>query len=405
MQKYASNVQDRAGSAVQGASVMVTDSLGAPATLYAGPASTSGTQANPIITAADGEYAFYAPNGRYSIQITALGFLGDAVADLLLYDPAEPYTPIDATIADSAASAFASKIAAADSATAAAASNAQTALDKIATNADRTQTGLDRAQTGLDAATTAAKAVEAADSAASVVRDGSGGVAGLTGFAINLWNAAKTFKSSLTFSGTANRVHTLQDRNGTLADDTDLASKMAKISNLSDLTDPAAARTNLNLGNINNTSDANKPVSTLQAAAIAARFGKDNILGTVSQTSGVPTGALMEHVTNANGEYWRFAGGLQICSLTISPGSIGMSANGACFISSGTQGGSALPAAFLAGTTPCFESSLRSDQGTAWLTGAVAGSPTNFPQNYLLSSGSATLTNTRIDMLAIGRWF
>jgi hypothetical protein len=159
------------------------------------------------------------------------------------------------------------------------------------------------------------------------------------------------------------------------------------------------------LGNVDNTADASKPVSTLQASAIAARFGKDNILGTVSQTSGTPTGALMEHGTNINGEYWRFAGGLQICIGNIQPGSVGLSANGACFISSAPQGGNALPAVFLAGTTPSFESFLRTDQGVAWLTGAVAGSTTNFPQSYLMSAGGTTLTGTRIDMLAVGRWF
>lgn len=37
------------------------------------------------------------------------------------------------------------------------------------------------------------------------------------------------------------------------------------------------------------------------------------ILGTVSQSGGVPTGALMEYGTNANGEYWKFASGLMIC--------------------------------------------------------------------------------------------
>jgi len=48
-------------------------------------------------------------------------------------------------------------------------------------------------------------------------KDASGGYAGLTGFAINLWNAAKTFKSSLTFNGTANRVHTFPDKDITVA--------------------------------------------------------------------------------------------------------------------------------------------------------------------------------------------
>lgn len=77
-------------------------------------------------------------------------------------------------------------------------------------------------------------------------------------------------------------------------------------------------KTDVGLGNVDNTSDANKPVSTAQAAAIAARYGKDNILGTVSQSAGVPTGALIERGSNANGEYVRFADGTQICTISSS---------------------------------------------------------------------------------------
>lgn len=43
-------------------------------------------------------------------------------------------------------------------------------------------------------------------------------------------------------------------------------------------------------------------------------FSQGNILGTVSETAGVPTGALIERDTNANGEYVRFADGTQICT-------------------------------------------------------------------------------------------
>lgn len=69
------------------------------------------------------------------------------------------------------------------------------------------------------------------------------------------------------------------------------------------------------LANADNTSDANKPVSAAQAAAIAARYGKDNILGGVSQVAGVPAGALIEQGSNSNGQYLRFADGTQICTV------------------------------------------------------------------------------------------
>jgi len=45
-------------------------------------------------------------------------------------------------------------------------------------------------------------------------------------------------------------------------------------------------------------------------------FHAANILGTVSQSAGVPTGAIIERGSNANGEYVRFADGTQICWLT-----------------------------------------------------------------------------------------
>lgn len=42
-------------------------------------------------------------------------------------------------------------------------------------------------------------------------------------------------------------------------------------------------------------------------------YGRRNAIGTVSQSGGVPTGALIERGSNANGEYVRFADGTQIC--------------------------------------------------------------------------------------------
>ena len=56
-------------------------------------------------------------------------------------------------------------------------------------------------------------------------KDATGGYAGLTLFKINFKNVLNTFTSFFTNSNTAARTYTFQDRNGTIADDTDLALK------------------------------------------------------------------------------------------------------------------------------------------------------------------------------------
>jgi hypothetical protein len=62
--------------------------------------------------------------------------------------------------------------------------------------------------------------------------------------------------------------------------------------------------------------DANAPAlwATLGATAPAdVAFRRGNILASVAQSGGVPTGGLIEAATNANGDYMRFADGTQIC--------------------------------------------------------------------------------------------
>lgn len=57
-------------------------------------------------------------------------------------------------------------------------------------------------------------------------KDATGGVAGLTLFKINFKNALNTITSFFTNANTVARTYTFQDRNGTIADDTDLGLKV-----------------------------------------------------------------------------------------------------------------------------------------------------------------------------------
>ena len=45
-------------------------------------------------------------------------------------------------------------------------------------------------------------------------------------------------------------------------------------------------------------------------------YKQSNIVGTVSQSGGVPTGAIIQRGSNANGEWVRYADGTQICTAT-----------------------------------------------------------------------------------------
>lgn len=78
-------------------------------------------------------------------------------------------------------------------------------------------------------------------------KNASGGYPGLSLFKLQLPNNANTFTSLLQNTNTAVRTYSLPDRTGTLADDTDMATKLTKTSNLSDLNNIATARLNLGL--------------------------------------------------------------------------------------------------------------------------------------------------------------
>jgi hypothetical protein len=85
MQNYFDVVQSRTGNAIAGALVYVYDANGALATLYSDNGVT--TKANPLTTNADGEYDFFAADGRYSLNIQAVNFTPQAKSGVVLFDP------------------------------------------------------------------------------------------------------------------------------------------------------------------------------------------------------------------------------------------------------------------------------------------------------------------------------
>lgn len=158
MQKYKNNLQDAMGRALVNAKVTVLNLDGSNAELFKDNEHTPLT--NPVITNKQGEFEFYAENGRYSLQIQAPGYTGETDVDVVMqFDPDE-FPGID-----EAKEAAAQAEAARDEAVAIVGSlgDLETAIDRAETAADSAEadaasasTDADRAKTAADAATLAA---------------------------------------------------------------------------------------------------------------------------------------------------------------------------------------------------------------------------------------------------------
>lgn len=142
-------------------------------------------------------------------------------------------------------------------------------------------------------------------------KDATGGYAGLTLFAHNMRNVANTVTSFLNNTATAVRTWTLPDKDGIVAMTNDLvagsitnapAGNIAAVTVQAALNELDAEKANLanptftgtvagitknmvGLGNADNTSDANKPVSTAQSATFAAKGAN----GDITSLSGMTT--------------------------------------------------------------------------------------------------------------------
>ncbi|MCR2797951.1 hypothetical protein NQ094_18345 [Enterobacter kobei] len=137
----------------------------------------------------------------------------------------------------------------------------------------------------------------------------------------------------------------------------------------------------------------------LRSAALA------DVLGTVSQTGGVPTGAVIEKGSNSNGEYVRFADGTQICRMVVSAAD----AENKNLTAAGTLGGYRssqnqvpFPASFSA---PAHCSGHINNNGHNVRIELVSGNQASCQFAFhAINSGTYAGADT-IYITAIGRWF
>jgi hypothetical protein len=128
-------------------------------------------------------------------------------------------------------------------------------------------------------------------------------------------------------------------------------------------------------------------------------YSRHNLIGTVSQAAGVPTGAVIERGNNANGNWTRFADGLQICTTP----DTGLSVPNAS-----TALGSLFRSADLNWTFPI------SFPGGPVVTGSTDGPDTWFSLNGAPGGTTATIralaavskaSTVKVYATAVGRWF
>jgi|GEM_PF-3658835 hypothetical protein len=132
---------------------------------------------------------------------------------------------------------------------------------------------------------------------------------------------------------------------------------------------------------------------------ITQTYNRQNILGTVSQSGGVPTGAVIERGSNANGEYVRFADGTQICWKTVQLDAASNPGGTAMFFSTISAGAlEPFPAAF----QEVFGGSVALETNTAqW--GQVNFTPGGL--SAFVASAISRTSGVTANVTIFGRWF
>lgn len=132
-------------------------------------------------------------------------------------------------------------------------------------------------------------------------------------------------------------------------------------------------------------------------------YHRGNVLGEVSQNSGVPTGALIEEGSNANGHYWKFAGGLAITLGSLSLSAVAITANAGNLFQSAAAMNITLPISLSTVIRPALE--------VIYAAGGFRPFPviTNITASsisfVLQCGGSVSSFSGTAYAIAIGRWY
>ncbi|WP_323041587.1 hypothetical protein [Gemmobacter sp.] len=126
-------------------------------------------------------------------------------------------------------------------------------------------------------------------------------------------------------------------------------------------------------------------------------YDQSTVVGTVSQSGGVPTGALIETGTNANGSYTRWADGTQICIRTDLSATTVNTALGSIFRSANVPW--TFPANFA--SAPAVSGNV--DDPDSWI--AASGAPGVNSATLRALAGATKGSALNFRAIAVGRWF
>ena len=139
---------------------------------------------------------------------------------------------------------------------------------------------------------------------------------------------------------------------------------------------------------------------------IVDHYKKSNILGTVSESGGVPTGAIIERGSNSNGEYVRFADGTQKCWEILIGGTNSSSGLASwtfpvSFTEINRDGITVTPHILASELDSSVDSDISNLRPVVLLSGSLNNNGGTFRSNH----DSNTSNNNSFSATAIGRWY